>query len=272
MRQLQINFRHKTFLLFASALLTLSISSSAIAASAFSVSPTRLDVSAKKRTTELRVKNKGNKPVTVKLSVKTWEQVDGKSVTKPTRDIVFTPPIASIPPRSEKVVRFKFKRPIDKNKELAYRVYSEQLPSALDQEGQSAKNEIRIRFSVPLFVKQLTKPVAKVNYNASVLSNGQLQLDLQNLGNFHLKANNIAIFPGSIERGRLSNSDKIAITRSSTTSTNYILPGSTQQFILSPDPGKTIQTGDHILVATDYLGSNLNNVLQHNGYIWLEVK
>src|SRR5215470_478534 len=74
-------------------------------AGSFEVNPVRVDLSAAARTAAVTVRNTGAEAVVVQLSVVAWSQEDGRDVYSDTKEILATPPIATIPAGGEQIIR-----------------------------------------------------------------------------------------------------------------------------------------------------------------------
>ena len=61
------------------------------------VSPVRVTLSESQKTGAITVLNKSTEPVSIQLEVLSWSQEEGKDVLTPTREILATPPIFTIP-------------------------------------------------------------------------------------------------------------------------------------------------------------------------------
>ena len=73
-------------------------------AGSFSISPIRLDLSAGARTAALTVRNDAQE-VLVQAEMMLWEQVDGEDRLTPTRDLLVSPAVFTLPPKGSQLVR-----------------------------------------------------------------------------------------------------------------------------------------------------------------------
>src|SRR5262245_29568931 len=92
-------------------------------AGSFEVNPVRVDLSAAARTSAVTVRNTGSEAVIVQLSVVAWSQEDGRDVYTETKEILATPPIATIPAGGEQIIRAGLRRAPDAQRELSYRLF-----------------------------------------------------------------------------------------------------------------------------------------------------
>jgi len=66
-------------------------------AGSFAVSPVRVTLSSSDPVASLVVRNDDSAPVVVQLELAAWSQQDGKDEFSPTREILATPPIFTMP-------------------------------------------------------------------------------------------------------------------------------------------------------------------------------
>src|SRR6185436_10193437 len=91
-------------------------------AGSFSISPIRLDLSAGAKTAALTVRNDAQE-VLVQAEMMLWEQVDGEDRLTPTRDLLVSPAVFTLPPNGSQLVRVALRHvPADVTRELAYRL------------------------------------------------------------------------------------------------------------------------------------------------------
>ncbi|WP_250479898.1 MULTISPECIES: fimbria/pilus periplasmic chaperone [unclassified Caballeronia] len=121
-------------------------------ASSLQVSPTIVELQASERAQGLWLRNSGNTPIHAQIRVSRWSQDNSQDILDPTRDIVASPPILSIEPHAEQLVRIVLLQPPLEG-EQAYRMIIDELPDALPS-GASASPGLNflLRYSVPVFV------------------------------------------------------------------------------------------------------------------------
>jgi fimbrial chaperone protein len=125
------------------------LGSGASCAATMRIEPVLLEIFAPGAATTLTLHNDGDSEVSVQVRVFRWVQSNGKETLEPTRDVVASPPLAKLGPRSENVVRVvrMIKRPLEA--EESYRIFVDQLPQR--PEGQTHQIEVLIRQSIPVF-------------------------------------------------------------------------------------------------------------------------
>ncbi len=92
-------------------------------AGSFQVNPIRVEMSKGATSAAITVRNDGNEPIVVQSSVVGWSQDKGQDVYAPTNEALVTPPIMTVPPGGEQIVRVGLRRAVDPQRELTYRLY-----------------------------------------------------------------------------------------------------------------------------------------------------
>jgi len=202
-------------------------------AGSFQITPLRVDLSASRSTATLAVKNQGDAPAVMHVRLFAWSQEGGRDTHTPTRDILATPPIFTIPAHGEQVVRIGLRRKPDPRRELSYRVFLEEVPDGANPAaGQGVR--VMMRFSLPLFVDTSAKPVTAHDWRAVLTSVGEIRLRLDNHGNRHAKVGVLSVSRPSGE-SPLAKHEGLA----------YVLPGQRREWTLrpqaSPQPGEILK-------------------------------
>lgn len=211
-----------------------------VCAGSFEVNPVRLNLSASARTSSLTVKNTGTDTVVVQTNVVAWSQQQGKDVYSPTNDILVTPPIVTIAPGAEQIVRAGLRRAPDPTSELAYRVYLQEAPPPPKPGFQGL--QVALRVGLPLFVEPVHGP-ARAALSWTLLHRGNtLRLELHNEGNGHIQIGEVQLFP--------TGSNKPIATQSTLA---YVLPGQSRswEFKIEADQATAIGKRLRLKAATD---------------------
>jgi fimbrial chaperone protein len=153
-------------------------------AGVFAVSPVRATLTANQPVSALVVRNSGAESTVVQLEVVSWAQEGGKDVYTPTRDILATPPIFTIPPGGSQVVRIGLRRTADPQRELTYRLFVQEVPP-----DKSTFQGLRVvlRMGIPVFVLPPVKAAPALRWQAAKTPEGLLKLTLANHGNAHIQ-------------------------------------------------------------------------------------
>lgn len=203
----------------------------AATAGSFAVSPVRATLSAGQPVGSLTVRNTGAEPTVVQLEVVSWSQQDGKDVYDPTREILATPPIFTVPPGGSQVVRVGLRRAPDPKREITYRLFLQEVPPPPKPGFQGL--QVALRVGVPVFVLPSVPVKPVLRWQLSRTPQGKLQVSLSNSGNAHIQVANIKLMPAS---GDPFPTQQIGA---------YVLPGQSRGWLLeaapAPPPGATLR-------------------------------
>lgn len=132
-----------------------AVLSTPLSAAGFSVSPTRVEFAAGESVKGLRLHNSGERPIQAQLRVFAWTQTNGDDVLEPSTDLVVSPPMASIAPGTQQLVRIVRRNgAAGATAERSYRLLVDELPQARLQQSTGAPAGLNfvVRYSVPLFI------------------------------------------------------------------------------------------------------------------------
>lgn len=229
-------------------LFTLSLLAANIAlAGNFSVSPVRANLSGQERVVALRVHNGGTEPTAVQAELLTWDQQDGEEIHEPSREVLVTPPIFTVPAGETQVIRVGLRRAPDRHTELSYRLFLQELPPPIPEGFQGLR--VVTRLSLPVFVAPASGPAApELAWNARRGSEGELVLAASNNGNGH----------GQVTKLHLRLGDGRALNHSGNT---YVLPGAERQWSIAPE-GDPIAPGTDLALTASVNGKNITTRLR----------
>lgn len=172
---------------------------SSLAKADFTVAPVSAILSQKQRIITFNVKSNWTTPTRYKIELVRWQQVDGKDVYTPSRDLLIAPPTFQIPANETRIFRLALKR-APESQELAYRLYIQKLPDQADNKSpaepeQSISSGIKIlfRFSLPIFVSPTDEIVKKVEWRVTRNGANQIKLTAHNIGNVHTTFTNLIL-------------------------------------------------------------------------------
>jgi fimbrial chaperone protein len=130
-------------------------SSSALSAS-LHVAPVSLRLAPGQGAVGITLSNPSDEPLVAQVRLFSWGQDVNDDHLAPQQDLVVSPPITNIPAHSEQTVRIVRPGGGATSKELTYRLLIDELPNSADGAHDAAAVDIRIRYSVPLFVAPAT--------------------------------------------------------------------------------------------------------------------
>ncbi len=179
--------RHGPWLLVLAFMALLSVP--AVEAGQFNVSPVKVTLPARAKSTSVTVTNNGRKPLALRIRLYAWDKQDGADRLRPAEDLVVTPPILKLEPGRKQIVRIG--RPAEiplPAVEQAYRLVVTELPLPGEEQGQSALAlRSLLEISVPLFVPP-AKPDKSLRW--ALLTgpqSGQYAVAVDNAGTVHGK-------------------------------------------------------------------------------------
>jgi fimbrial chaperone protein len=119
----------------------------------YTVSPLRLELSAKAPATVLQVINRGDAAATMQVQQRAWVQRDGRDEQDETRDLIISPAIFTFKPGETQVVRIALRGAPDRQLERAYRILVSELPGpSVPTAPELISFRIALRMDLPLFV------------------------------------------------------------------------------------------------------------------------
>jgi fimbrial chaperone protein len=149
-------------------------------AGSFGITPVRLDLRPGERTAAATLTNRDAKPVSVRVSVLRWTQENGEDKYAPTKDVLVSPPIFTIPAGEAQIVRVGLRHP-QPGSNAAYRVIFEEIPSAAAANAKSIR--ITLNLNLPLYVLAEPEGQAALTWSAWRDSSGAVTLQARNAGN-----------------------------------------------------------------------------------------
>jgi len=152
-------------------------------AASFQVSPIRMTLSAEHSTDVLRVTNSSDTPTVVQLQIVAWSQKDGKDVYTPSRNLLATPPIFTVAPGAQQVVRVGMRTRPDAKQETCYRLFLTEVPPAPTPGFRGV--QIALRMGIPVFVDPTTDTEPTLQWSAKLVSPTELKISAANVGSAH---------------------------------------------------------------------------------------
>lgn len=117
-------------------------------AGALTVSPIVIEFSAKESAQGLWLSNNGNEPMRAQLRAYAWNQVDGADALQPTQELVLSPPMLTLAPGQQQLVRV-IRAGASAPREQSYRILVDELPDPA--KAQHKGLNFVMQFSVPVF-------------------------------------------------------------------------------------------------------------------------
>ncbi|MCX7153296.1 MAG: fimbria/pilus periplasmic chaperone [Proteobacteria bacterium] len=201
------------------------------AAAEWNIDPVRVELSPEQQTAAIIVRNDSDQPSSMQIQAVVWSQVDGKDVYTPTRELLVSPPVVTIPPKSDQVIRVALRRHADANRELTYRINLQELPVQPGPESTSVN--VALRIGLPVFVQsQKGEAKPKMAWTVSRMPDSTLKVGVQNQGNAHVQVSDFALYAVGSDQ---------AITGEA--GSRYVLAGQSQEWLLKTSPSTKISDG-----------------------------
>ena len=183
-------------------------------AQVLAVQPVNVYLHAGEQATTLGVTNESGSDASVQVRPYSWAQRDGVDALEPAKDLLVSPPIATIPAHGTQIIRI-VQRDAPTDGEHTYRILVDQIPSA----ASAGMIRIVLRLSIPVFCESRSKSTVRANFRVE-RSNGKLTLVGVNSGNRH----------DSLQKSALYSPDGLVLNPVRGASP-YLLPGSTQRWV-----------------------------------------
>lgn len=207
-------------------------------AASFSVSPVRIFMGPRDRATAITITNESDEPMVMQADLYSWKQkTNGEDDLVLTEDMILSPPIIKIPPKSRQVVRLAMLRPRPPGEQLTYRMIVREIPEAKPVVDKSLQLQISMAFSMPVFITPngVKRNLSCVTERAD--ATGTIKAVCENSGNAYAQPRKFVLNSAAGEK--LAGVDM----------GGYILSGNKRSFDLVNSSGK-IPAGKAKLVVT----------------------
>ncbi|MGH8549456.1 MAG: fimbrial biogenesis chaperone [Methylococcales bacterium] len=154
-------------------------------AGSFAVNPVRLSLSAERFVDAISVSNQGAQDAVLQVETTAWTQSDGQDVYTATNELLVNPPIFTVPAGGTQIVRVGLTGALDPQRERAYRVFFQEVPS-LPEPGFKGLR-VLLRIGVPVFVEPSTQAIPILNWQAKLSATSTLNIVATNIGNAHVR-------------------------------------------------------------------------------------
>jgi fimbrial chaperone protein len=160
-------------------------------AGSFQVNPIRVELGKGATNAAIKVRNDGDEAVVIQASVLAWTQSNGQDAYAPTTEALVTPPVMTVAPGAEQVVRVGLRRGPDPQRELAYRVFLQEVPPP-PKPGFSGL-QVALRVGLPVFVAPVAPATRKLEWSARIALDGAILLMASNAGNAHVQVTDVEL-------------------------------------------------------------------------------
>jgi fimbrial chaperone protein len=169
-----------------------------VSAGAFTISPVRIELSPRAPMVAVTVRNNDESAsASIQTQTMLWKQQDGLDNYEVSRALVVSPPIFTLQPGAEQVVRIALRGAPPADTEALYRVYFQELPGTVeDPATQERRPSLRVvlRMGVPVVVTPASgKSAAKPSLRMERTPSGKQRVIVQNDGNGHLRVTDLVV-------------------------------------------------------------------------------
>lgn len=215
--------------------LLLSALISTARAGAIAVSPVRVQLSAQRSVSAVTIVNNAAEPALVQLELKEWTQPGGIDTMTATSDLIASPPIFQLAPGARQVVRIGMRRPLDPQRELAYRLFVQEVPGTAFP---GATLDVALRLSVPVLVAPKVADAApSLKWHMQADDRGEVTLRATNAGNAHARVREFSV---------LGSGDQVLVPKRQILA--YVLAGQTRTWELGKVDG--LERGASVALAS----------------------
>ena len=184
-------------------------------AGSFSVSPVRIDLSARHPNVVLQIANHSSEATTIQVHVMSWSFAGEKDLYTRSDQVLLNPPIFTVGPNQKQSMRLGLRVPSLNPTEVAYRVILEEVPNRPPPGFSGLRTLLRI--SIPVFVPPLGPVTSKLVWQARRTAEGGLEIIAVNQGNTHVLIRGLHLSPGEAAPPSFNQSQP-----------EYLLPGQTR--------------------------------------------
>jgi len=209
----------------------LGLSAAQARAGTFSISPLRVELSSQVQTGALTLRNQEDAPVVVQAEGLLWEQSDGEDRLTPTRDVLVSPAVFTVPANGSQLIRVALRRPADAGRELSYRLILTEVPQQASPDLTGLN--LALRLSLPIFVAPAASAEPQLEWTATRDADGAIALTARNAGSAHARVLSFTVAPAT---GAGPTVDERV--------TAYILPGQVRTWTLENNQNEGIPSTD----------------------------
>mgnify|MGYP003624291451 FL=1 len=163
-------------------------------AGSYSINPVKLELSHQGETKIITVRNQGEHSAVMQVDVVAWEQQAGEDIYKTSRDLLASPPVFTLEPGASQVIRLGQRKTVASSREKAYRLFIQEVPSAVAEGNVGLQMALRISVPVWLLNDSLKESQPDLQWYAEKRDKHTLLLSVKNNGprHIHLSKLNVA--------------------------------------------------------------------------------
>lgn len=174
-------------------LITLSSGLNALAGD-FSVSPVHVHLSKRHKIATLIITNLHSSPLTVQASALSWRQKNGVNIYSKSNNLIISPPLFSIQPHEQQIVRVGWMSTFPKKTERDLRLILHEVPKP--QKPGYTGVQLVLRMVLPIFVAPIDPGNGSLLSATLINSSKCLLVHITNSGNIHGVVTHLVVYSG----------------------------------------------------------------------------
>ena len=168
---------------------TLVATTNAVSAASLQVSPVSLEIPAPGSATTITLNNPGDAPIKSQIRVFKWSMVNGEERLEPTTAVIASPPMASLKPKTDYVVRIVRTDKSPVSIEETYRLVVDEIPDRTNMPRNSIA--MAFRYSVPVFFTSKMAAGPDLTWSTETV-NGKTYISATNLGGRRVRVSDLS--------------------------------------------------------------------------------
>jgi fimbrial chaperone protein len=217
-----------------------------LSAASLQVSPVSVEVPAPGAATTITLRNDGVSPLNAQIRVFRWTQTNGEEKLEPTEDVVASPPITSLPPKTDYTVWLVrvTKRPVSVGE--SYRLIVDEFPEPRARQNRTVN--LVMRYSIPIFFYARDITNAKLVWSVEQRG-GRVYVSATNVGDRYARIAALTLRDGNRTTASFGNG-----------LTGYVLGRSTMRWA-APANVHRINAGSSVVISAQSDSGPINATL-----------
>lgn len=166
------------------------LSAAPLSAGSLQVSPVSVKIVSPATSATVTLRNQGTAPINAQVRVFHWTESDGTEQLTPTTDVVASPPMMSLQPSVDYVVRIVRTSRTPMAAGENFRILVDELPASKSANGNGVT--LLMRYSIPVFFEQPSASDGQLAWTAA-LQEGKLVLSATNSGDRHVRVSALKV-------------------------------------------------------------------------------
>ena len=163
-----------------------------VAFASISVSPVRLDLSDNHTRDVVRISNQEQTAKSYQVEVVEWSQTsERQEVYEPTEALLAVPPLFTLNPGEDQLVRIGMLEEAGEKTERSFRVFITEIASPNPDDEEFSGVSMRLQIGIPVFVAPQAMPRSTFDLVDSMKIDSNLFLQFRNTGNTHVKVSEV---------------------------------------------------------------------------------